>query len=482
MKARQTAAAVGLPIAGIVAAWHATRWGIGVSTDSAVYLIAAESLRKGAGLSDGVNPLVHFPPLFSILTAAVTFVCPGLRTAARILNIGLFAASTFLIVYLGSLQRPSDWFRPALAGLLFIACVDQMEIHAMAWSEPTFLFLLLAGFALLVRHINAPNHALLAGSMIVLSLAPLARYVGITAIPAACVVLLLYRGFREALVFGVAGIVPLLLWLLRNLALGGQPTTGRIMFHPYSLADLNETLYFISTWLVPHSVPGLVKQIALTVFVFCFLAILMGLRKKRPLPLTTLLLVFLATYATFLVLVKTFVYANLTLDSRMLTPLLACIILFFVLESPGRPVLAVVGILLAGSFILRTGMWIEMAYREGLGYTGPRWSLAEKQIESAHLTDPVFTNLAQPVFRLLFSRTSMGLPMRYDPHTLKPNPAFEQQRQTMQESNGFLVLFDSENYNDALPRELDLKRSMKLAPILRNTEIAVFRIQPIPPP
>lgn len=435
--------------------------------------------------------MIHFPPLFPVLTAVVTFVCHDLGLAARILNLVLFAANTCLMCCLVALQRPSGWIRPALAGVLFAGSVDIMQIHSMAWSEPTFLFLLLAGSGLLVRHIQSPNRALLAGCIGFLSLAPLARYVGITVIPAACLVLLLYRGLREALVFGILTVIPLLLWLLRNLSVGGRPTTGNLLFHYYSFADLNQTLYFISTWLVPHSVPGLVKQAVLAVFVLCFAALIISLRRKRPLPLSAMLLSFLAIYSAFLVFVRTLVYSNLALDSRMLTPLLACTILLLVLETPGRPAFAVMAILVAGSFVVRAGMWINTARMEGLGYTGPQWSLAQKQIESARLTDPVFANLSQPVFRLLFGRSSLNVPVKYDLQTMIPNPAFEKQLHEMQESNGCLVLFFSEDYNDAMPRELELKRLMKLEQIHRDAEMVVFRIvssgthgapvHPIPP-
>src|SRR6267143_4110417 len=91
-----------IAVAGILFVLLATRFGAGISPDSTVYLDAARSLLRGAGLSvmsgrsSELIPLTHYPPLYPALLALIGKSGMPLESAARVLNAVLFGANAAL--------------------------------------------------------------------------------------------------------------------------------------------------------------------------------------------------------------------------------------------------------------------------------------------------------------------------------------------------------------------------------------------------
>ncbi len=173
-----------LAIIGSMAILVATRWGIGVSPDSILYISGARALLAGQGFSlqspgGEYAPITHFPPLYSGILAVVGLTGVEVGLAARLINALIFAACVFIVGYL--MYRWSDesvkWI-PLIAVVLLLASWVSLEIHLMAWSEPLYILLGLLSLAVLGRDLEFPETRLLLIAAILAGLAFLTRYAG----------------------------------------------------------------------------------------------------------------------------------------------------------------------------------------------------------------------------------------------------------------------------------------------------------------
>ena len=143
-----------LALIGIVILSLITRWGIGISPDSTIYIGSARNLLNGHGLSvmsgDGqAIPLTHYPPLFPILLSILGKSGIVLPEVARWLNVCLFGANILLVgLVINRYTHGSIWV-PAFGSFLMLTSVHMLHIHAMAWSEPMFIFFGILGLFLL---------------------------------------------------------------------------------------------------------------------------------------------------------------------------------------------------------------------------------------------------------------------------------------------------------------------------------------------
>ncbi len=159
-----------------------TRSGAGLSPDSAVYIGPARSLLAGEGLStvsaggDYVT-MTHYPPLFpSLLTGAgLVGVEPAL--AARWLNALLFGATTLLVGGIVHRTTDSHWISIGAAFFTYSSSVT-LSVHAMAWSEPLFIFHGPLGLTLVGTYVRTSRPWVLILASAAIGLAFLTRYVG----------------------------------------------------------------------------------------------------------------------------------------------------------------------------------------------------------------------------------------------------------------------------------------------------------------
>ena len=89
-------------VVGATALLFSTRWGIGLSPDSVVYIASARNLLSGYGLSVSFTtgeflPLTHYPPLFSAGLAGLGLVGIDPLDGARWFNAMIFRAKIPLL-------------------------------------------------------------------------------------------------------------------------------------------------------------------------------------------------------------------------------------------------------------------------------------------------------------------------------------------------------------------------------------------------
>ncbi|HSF82166.1 MAG TPA: hypothetical protein VLA49_13070 [Anaerolineales bacterium] len=489
-----------ISLLGFMTVVFATRWGIGASPDSMVYVGAARNLADQRGFSlpsgDGSDsPLTHHAPLYSVLLswAALADIDPGL--AARWLNALLFGGNILLMgLYLGYLWRkfniPSPWI-PMAGALVIFSAPTLLELHLMAWTEPLFLLLGMAGIFLLGEYIQRSERRYLIGSALLVGLAFFTRYAGIALVATCGLAILLFsrepwrKRIMDITMFGLLSVAPMAVWMWRNLSLTGEATSRELYFHPISLSQVLQGFTTINSWVfVPDTAPTLVKGIVITSFVLGVGAI--GYRRfwvmdksgseslkvnhqAVPIPVKIMSL-FGAVYIGFLVVSISFYDANTPLDGRILSPLYIAALLLglfsLAIWLSYKPsvfaktliILVLVGFIGANS--LRSAGMVIDAYKDGLGFNSVSWLSSETLAEVRKLPEnTVIYSNAPEVITFHTLRRAFGLPKKFESANQRENPAYQAELADLKiqilEKNGIVVYFQ-ELKRPTVPSEQEL--------------------------
>ena len=160
--------------------------GIGIVHDSVFYLSGADNLSAGRGLTwnaggEELRPLVHFPPGYSIILAALSDIPASALGAAAAIQIAALATSVVLIgalIFLGS----GDRFLAVLGAVIAGASPILFERYLDVRSEPLFLVFLLGSIAVLIRYLETGDNQLFWGAGALTAAAAAFRYAGLAAL------------------------------------------------------------------------------------------------------------------------------------------------------------------------------------------------------------------------------------------------------------------------------------------------------------
>jgi hypothetical protein len=216
---------------------------VGVVADDAFYVILARSLATGQGyhaLNVPGHPAgTHFPPGYPTLLALLSFVAPafpGNVALFKAFNAVFLAATAVLVARLlrRRLDMGAGW---AIAvGALTAVSVPLLILSNLVLSELFFIAFALALLVALERLVDEPAPALRVVLLgVAIGVCALVRTHGVVLVPAAGVVLLARRRWREALLLTGGAIVTLLPWQIWTARHGGQvaaPLLG--MYDSYS--------------------------------------------------------------------------------------------------------------------------------------------------------------------------------------------------------------------------------------------------------
>jgi len=191
-----------------------TPGGVQFSPDSESYIQAARDIGHVGGIPTYYS---WWPPLYPLLLAPFADV----QTAIRLMNAACYAITVGIM--LAVLPPRLRWSSQTLMGAALLLSMPLQYVHQWAWSEPLYLTLVAAWFALSLRVQSWSQVALLG---LVAALLALQRYTGVLFIPLGGLLLLLHRVHRKRIaVYLVIAGVPIGLWMLRNVALG-YPAMG----------------------------------------------------------------------------------------------------------------------------------------------------------------------------------------------------------------------------------------------------------------
>lgn len=501
---------IALSLAGAVALMVGTRWGIGISPDSAVYIDVAQNLRRGHGLSvsapeEKFIPMTHYPPLFPLGLALTANLGLEPLDGARLLNAVLLAGNSFSIGLLLYLSTQTVW--PSLFGsFLMISSLPVVQVHSMAWSEPLFLFFALLGLTLLALFLETPKWSFFTGSCAAVALSVLTRYAGF-ALVAAGIVGILWLGrhpwkrkLAAAGAFAALSSLPITLWMARNLAVSGTATDRELAIHLPTVDHAQAALNVIARWFLPSgTAPGWLELAIVATFgLLVFLLVraqksqVTGRNLGRLPAMPSLLMLFVVAYGLLLVVSLSILDAHILIDSRSLAPvyvativLVICLLanLWHSLQSGLARILCVsIALVLSTSQITQTASWLGHGYREGFGYGSRSWKQS-KLINYLRLLvgeAPVFTNGADAV-RMLTGRPAYFVPSKLDAGTRRANKRYSFElfamEKKLRERNGVLVYFDTIRWRSYLPSSAELERALPLQVQLRGEDGTVYKIK-----
>jgi len=144
-----------LAIIGVILLLLVTRFGIGTSPDSIIYLRAARNLVQGQQLE-----MTHHAPLYAVVLATIGTATIDPFDVARWLNALLFGANILLVGLMVASFAENLWL-PAVASTVILISLPMLTIHAMAWTEPMFILLGFLGFFLLAAFLERSKLLLL---------------------------------------------------------------------------------------------------------------------------------------------------------------------------------------------------------------------------------------------------------------------------------------------------------------------------------
>lgn len=433
-----------------------TRWGVGISPDSTVYLSAARNLLDGHGLAltsaDGsYPPLTQFPPFYSVVLAGIGASGLDLTQAAWWLNFLLMASSTLLIAF-AILAYTRSHHLSLLASLLFVTSEISLEQHAQVLSEPLFVFLGLGGLCLLSAHLAGGRLLPLLAAAVVLGLAFLTRYVGGTLVVTGVLgILFLARGrrnrFPRALVFLIGAGGPGALWILRTLQTGGRAANRSWGLHPPMLSGSDAVQLLI--------------PIVLLLGLWAWQRRMHSAAIPTPSPgaarLPSLLMLFSLVYLVLVLAAKTFLDASIPVSNRILVPVYVSILILGLCYLPGilpgilgsrdrRRALLTMGAVVLAVHVVNGSVLVLDLFHNGSGYSSPTWrnSRLVAYVQDLDSSVPIFTN-GPDALAALTGQTGHGIPGKVDPMTGKPVPRFDRKIEGLSRrlaaAGGVLVYF-----------------------------------------
>ena len=484
-------------LAGAAAVIAATPWGIGLSPDSAAYIGGARSLIEGMGFSLPTDsgtfaPIIHFPPLYSLLLGAAAIAGADPLSAARWFAALLFAGNVVLAGILGFSVSGSRPFSLLIA-LFASAAIPMVQTHTMAWSEPVYISLQLGGLIFLILFLKNGCFRSLIFAAVIFGCAVLARYVGLTLIMAgvASVLLLTKKGWRDrvkdAIIFGATGLLPFAAWLLRNEWTAESVVNRKFSFHPMSLEQLGALFKVFVSWF-SFARPVSFDLASLLLVVLALLGAACVYREtfprvpfeRPPVPRFSahipLLAVVVLSYLLALFGSMSFLDAHVPVDSRLLSPLYVPLVILGLslgaklwrdcrLSGFPRWLMALCLAVALPAQASTSFDWLEFSSRYGVGYAGREWRNSETLAKLGALggASSTYSN-APDVLYVLRGTPAAMIPRKVDPHTLRPNEHFmaemNQLARRVREGQVALVFLRRVDWRWYLPTAEEIEQSM----------------------
>jgi hypothetical protein len=457
---RLLAAPLALSGAALLLIFLATPHGLGVSPDSTQYLSAADHLLRGDGLrvhwwDEGTQPLTHFPPAFAVALAALARVGLTPDVAVRTLNSAALIAVGMLSFALTRRATGGSAAAGVAGAALVVLARDVLAAHAMVWSEPLFLALMLAALLATVRAVERDSMAAVVAAALLTGAAGLTRYV-VPALIGAIALSLLFMGTAPArrrglrtLVFLVIASLPLAILFAFNEAQGVSATNRQWAFHPPDMEELTAALRAAYYWIVPLHAPVWLEALVVTAFGVTTTWFVVAFIRSRhrhaacPSPAAhrtrTVMTTFGLCYVAFLVSTLTLLDAQSTPGARLLLPLVPAIAIIVVaglhdaLRIPERrpPAIALAAALSLG-VVCSAATWVAVSRRDGLGYSAPSWHNSPL-IAAVRALGPGTTVYTNHPGAVLFQtgREVLGIPRLANPNSRVPNAAYAIQMATV---------------------------------------------------
>ena len=331
-----------LVVAAIFVYVSTQRWGVGMQTDAIIYLDVATSLANKEGFlfvnpSTAMHePLYHFPPGYPI---ALAFVARTLSVsplvAARWLGILLLPVLLGFIWHFAGGNR-SLFAMPAT--MLMAFSTHLVQNFSMAQSEALFLVTVFSGFYCINQYFRTQKYALLIAAGFALGCSFVTRYVGVAAMFAGGMHILLtqkqwQRKVFDAAVYSVIALIPSGAWMIWRFLHARE--LGYTSAPPALAIRLSEAYQTVGFWLLPGLVPESIRSASVAIAIVLLCAVIVWLAGKEGGILSLLknismnsqiLLLFVIAYSMLLIITTVLVGNPWPFDERILLPIQCCLV------------------------------------------------------------------------------------------------------------------------------------------------------------
>lgn len=467
--------AAGLAMGALVAM---TTWGIGMSPDGVAYIRQAREI--ASDFSPSQSDAAHFAPLYPWILAATSRLADPI-VSARWLNVLLLGGNVLLVGFLVRVATLRDPVFPLVAALMMCSAVV-ISAHALALSEPLFLFLSFAGLGWLGVYFDRRSGRIpfLIAAAVALGLALLARYAGIAGIVTGTFAVLFSSRiprktrFVHSIVFAGIAVAPLLLYLGGNLARGGAGTGRRLMFHPLEVSQAWQAVYTITSWLLlPPEILGMPRLIALFVLLSC--CCIGWMLSASVFGVVRIVRLYGLTYAAFLVVSVSLFDANTPFDDRILLPVFAAglIVVLQALHhmTQRRTWLRLIGyaglLVFVAAHVSKASTIVVSGYSMGWGFSSRAWRESQtlEKLHSFRNDLRIYSNAPEIIY-LHTNREALPLPKQRFLTQRRANPDFGIElaavKRKLAESCGLVVFFRHLPNQKAVPAEQEVKTKLDL--------------------
>lgn len=459
---------------------NTTTWGAGLTSDSINYIKYAKSISKNHNFSALGN---HWPPFYSITLAICSFFGDNILHSAKLFQAILLVVNTVLfgsVIYAVTEKSKIA----TLVGILIITSSQMwLEIHGMVWSEPLFLFFALTGLFSLAAYLkNENNRLLLLLAAISIGLAVVTRYAGVSLVMTGCFCLILLakeswaKRIINSILFFLVSISPLIIWMIISHSHGNSGSTFSLHYNEIPLKSFQKGTREILFWFL---LPGIKPLLLLIPFfgistLWGISALLNRLKPKNS--MVEICLVFAIIYLAFILFSKSFVYADIPFDRRILAPAYYCIFLALILLAHRYFTferLKLVGITLMiylitiAFFQLRVqNRYVEFA-KDGIDFANKSWVESDviAWLNANKIDTVVYTNGPGPL-SLYTDVKSRMIPRHTSTSTREPNKNIIKDINAMVNDmikrEGYLIYFSTVTWRWYLPTEDKFVKALPL--------------------
>ena len=483
--------------------WLSSLNGIGMANDSRSYLAMTQYFLNGSAQNLFLIKflITHYPPGFPFVLALCSRLS-GLAPAeaCRWLQAGLLGCNILLVGLL--LAKYTRSVLMAIAG----ACVVLMSapillIHLSVMSEPMFIFFMLLWLVFFMDFLENSRRSSFILCVMALMAVCLTRRIGVAFVLTSLAGIFLFKKecVKTRCVYAVvlmsASLLPLWVWMLRNILFIGKAIAGaEINFHPQTLERYNifNKFPFFSTHTAFFS--GREGLILMTVMFFIGM-ILLHKRDKAALegiPDGVFILIgvlFYACLSYYFTLIFTMTFIDVfTKSDRLLLPLnvfwilLVGLFMYVILaSSPKSGFLKLVFIILcvfvgmANAF--ETPQRVLQGYYNAGGADilpgGDLKMIAE--IKKLPLDKMLYTNSSNALY-FLAKRDSMEFIPKYEKTGLDSvyGVFMAKMKDDLQTHKAVLVYFDRSDLNEWFPTLEDIQKEIPLKVVARGLYGAIY--------
>jgi hypothetical protein len=497
---------VGIAATGAWTILYATHPGIGLYSDSTIYLRLARRLLAGHGytfpLIDGsVCPVTLYPFVYPTLLALPGLFRVDLLAAARWLGAILFFANVLLMGGISYRRCGNSIGAAVQAAVLGCASYDMLSYHAILLSDANSLLFVLLAFMFMGNYLEKASLGSFVGAAAATALAFGTRYAAAAFVLAGFAAILLWekrafaRRLLDAALFGLVSCSLMILWMLRNMRYKQGATGRHLSFHPVmDTAQCKAILFALSSWVSIGNLGAgiyvrapLVTAIILVVLVAAVRASHhKGETDLRP----ALPLLYILSYAVELVLTSTFLQADLFLDSlRIFLPIHVLMIILVVqignglyqrLEPGGQKAVASgLCVIISVSFLVWVTQWARRTHMDGIGYANSTYTHSKmlEAIRGLPKDGRFYSNLPWPI-GIYTDRLWEQLPTLIDTSTSAEDGEYREEMEdfaeAMREPDVYLAYFKEGNDSCVFPSIRDLRSIVPLRAVAETEDGTIY--------